>query len=79
MKKIGKEKSKKSLLILLILSLIFSCISCNNDEEKDGAGYSFTYTLHGNPKNLDPQLATDKSSLMIIKNMFSGLMRYDNE
>ncbi|MBE6841779.1 MAG: hypothetical protein E7510_02980 [Ruminococcus sp.] len=79
MKKIGKEKSKKSLLILLILSLIFSCISCNNDEEKDGAGYSFTYTLHGNPQNLDPQLATDKSSLMIIKNMFSGLMRYDNE
>ena len=72
MKKIGKEKSKKSLLILLILSLIFSCISCNNDEEEDGAGYSFTYTLHGNPQNLDPQLATDKSSLMIIKNMFSG-------
>lgn len=79
MKKFIKEKGKKFLMVLVTFISIFAFTGCNDDEEKDGAGYSFTYTLHGNPQNLDPQLATDKSSLMIIKNMFSGLMTIDNE
>jgi len=46
-----------------------SAAGCSKEED-DGSGYTFTYTLHGNPQNLDPQLATDRSSLMVIKNMF---------
>ena len=54
--------------------MTFAATGCGNDEEDDGSGYSFTCTLHENPQNLDPQLATDKSSLTVIKNMFTGLM-----
>lgn len=60
-------------MVLVTFISIFAFTGCNDDEEKDGAGYSFTYTLHGNPQNLDPQLATDKSSLMIIKICSQGL------
>ncbi len=68
---------KKIKFFPLVIAVVFSLISlcgCNDDDEFDGAGHSFTYTLYGNPQNLDPQLAEDRSSLMVIKNMFLGLM-----
>lgn len=68
---------KKIISLLLVLLLAIPLISCGQDEEDDGSGYSFTYTLYGNPKNLDPQLAVDKSSLMVIQNMFTGLVTFN--
>lgn len=70
---------KLSIFSLVFLLSVLSVITtgCGNDDEDDGAGYSFTCTLYENPRNLDPQLAVDKSSLMIIKNMFTGLMTFD--
>lgn len=54
---------------MLIVTL---AASCGND---DGAGYLFKYSLLGSPRNLDPQLATDTSSLVVIHNMYDGLLR----
>lgn len=50
-----------------------------NSKEDDGSGYLFRCSIEGNPENLDPQLAQDKSSLTVIANMFSGLMRYNEQ
>lgn len=44
-------------------------------EEDDGSGHTFKYDLIGNPQNLDPQLASDESSIMVIKNIMSGLVK----
>ncbi len=45
---------------------------CDDD---DGSDYAFSYSLTAEPKNLDPQVATDNNSLLVIKNTFEGLMR----
>jgi len=68
---------KKITSLILIMLLTVSLTACGQDEQDDGSGYSFTYTLYGNPKNLDPQLAEDKSSLMVIQNMFTGLVTFN--
>lgn len=52
-----------------------SFVSCSED---DGSDYIFKTVISENPKNLDPLLAEDKSSLMIIENCFEGLL-YRNE
>lgn len=65
------RRVKAFALVLLMLSVIFTA-SCGND---DGSGYLFKYSLLGSPKNLDPQLATDTSSLVVINNMYDGLLR----
>lgn len=46
--------------------------SCKED---DGSGHIFKMNIENNPGNLDPQLAEDKESLMIIRNMMEGLVR----
>jgi len=69
---------KKIILIAAAAAFTVSSAGCG-DEPDDGSGYSFTCCLYNNPQNLDPQLATDKSSLMIIENMFTGLMAYNSE
>ncbi|MDR0947377.1 MAG: ABC transporter substrate-binding protein [Ruminococcus sp.] len=55
--------------ILLILLLFVSC------SQSDGLGYTFKTDISDNPKNLDPQLATDIYSKNIIKNTFRGLLK----
>lgn len=65
------RRIKAFSLVLLILAVTFAS-SCGNE---DGAGYLFKYSLLGSPKNLDPQLATDTSSLVVIHNMYDGLLR----
>ena len=69
-------KLKKCAALILALFLTIPLVSCGDNDEDDGSGYSFRYTLYGNPKNLDPQLAEDRSSLMIIQNMFMGLVMF---
>lgn len=46
--------------------------SCKED---DGSGHIFKMNIENNPRNLDPQLAQDKESLMIIRNMMEGLVK----
>ena len=72
------NKIKSILLAVVVIASALSVSGCNDDYD-DGSDHSFTYTLYQNPQNLDPQLATDKSSLMIIENMFLGLMTHNSE
>lgn len=51
------------------------CVTaCGGD---DGSNYIFKYDISGNPTTIDPQSATDDSALMVIENVFEGLLRLD--
>ena len=43
----------------------------------DGTGHIFKIAIDSDPDCLDPQLAVDKNSVNIAKNLFAGLMDYD--
>ncbi len=58
-----------AVMILNILTIFTGC------EEDDGSGHTFKYNLSSNPQNLDPQLASDESSIMVIDNIMSGLVK----
>lgn len=51
--------------------------SCGNDDKGDGTGHMYDVSILGNPQSLDPQYATDSASNTIIKNLYSGLMSFD--
>ncbi len=58
------------ILVILIMTTLFS--SCSKD---DGSGYIFRTNIESNPQNLDPQMASDEASKMIIMNTYDGLVR----
>lgn len=58
-------------LFVFVTSLLTSC------KEDDGSGHIFKMNIENNPQNLDPQMAVDNESIMIITNMMEGLMRID--
>ena len=62
----------KCLSILIALCICISFSSCSKD---DGANFVFKYPIAENPKNLDPQLASDTASLQVVANMYECLMR----
>lgn len=43
----------------------------------DGTGHIFKIAIDSDPDCLDPQLAEDENSVRIAKNLFAGLMDYD--
>lgn len=43
----------------------------------DGTGYTFKVSLSDFPQTLDPQLAYDEASMAVARNMFVGLLKYD--
>lgn len=61
------------IMASFMLIAVFS--GCSED---DGSGYTFKMNLENNPQNLDPQLAEDVSSRIIISNMMDGLMKTDD-
>ncbi len=58
-----------AVMILNVPAIFTGC------EEDDGSGHTFKYNLSSNPQNLDPQLASDESSIMVIENIMSGLVK----
>lgn len=56
-------------LILFMMSVMSSC------KEDTGAGTTFKMNIENNPRNLDPQMAEDPESMMIITNMMEGLVK----
>lgn len=52
--------------------LCTSLTACGNED--DGSNGIFTVAISENPKNLDPQMATDQSSIFIIRNIYAPLM-----
>ena len=61
----------------IALSILLICTFFTGCEEDDGSGYTFRANLALNPQNLDPQLASDKSSKTVIVNMMEGLVKID--
>lgn len=59
-----------AFIFLLVIALVLP--SCSED---DGSGHIFRMNIESNPSNLDPQLAYDKESVMIITNMMEGLVK----
>lgn len=57
---------------LLTLVLMLLLCACGGGEET-----AFAYDIAQEPKNLDPQLATDSASLLVLQNTMEGLMSYD--
>lgn len=60
--------------LFLCLWVTFLLPSCKED---DGSGHIFKMNIENNPQNLDPQMAEDDESVMIITNMMEGLMKTD--
>lgn len=64
---------KKALSLLLCAVLIFSLSACNSTDD----AYIY-FTLNEPPQTLDPQIARTDAELMIVRNIFEGLLRKDN-
>lgn len=71
-----KKDISKIFLLFLLIALIIFLPACT---EKDGSGYLFRYSLLGDPKIIDPQIAEDVSSLVIIANTFDGLLKITDD
>ncbi len=71
-----KQRIPALFLCVFYILTLFMMTACS-DDRGSGAGYLFSYTLVGNPKSLDPQLAEDISSKTVIGNLFAGLYRLD--
>ncbi len=72
-----KNIGKKILLILLVISIIISSSACRNDTPHPEEEI-LSFTLGSDPLTLDPQIADDYSSYMLIANLFEGLVRLDS-
>lgn len=65
---------KLTALLLALIILPSPLASCKRD---DGTNKAISYSLTDEPKNLDPQMASDNNSLLVIRNIFEGLTRFD--
>ncbi len=60
--------------LLCPVVLLTGCQLPFQQEQGDGSGYLFTYTLTENPDSLDPQIAKNKAAFMVLHNMMQGLV-----
>lgn len=67
---------KKLLSLLLILSFTITISACSSEKNKP-ENQILKYNLPSEPKSLDPQIADDYSSNIILTNIFEGLTRLD--
>lgn len=70
-----KNLIRKICLVLLTVILIFST-ACKDDTPHP-ENEIISFTLSADPLTLDPQIADDYSSYMLITNLFEGLVRTD--
>lgn len=63
--------------IAFIFFILFVTVMLPSCKEDDGSGHIFKMNIENNPQNLDPQMAVDSESIMIITNMMEGLMKTD--
>ena len=62
------------LLLAILIGLLFS--GCQPDTEK---GKAFRFSLSAEPRQIDPQVATDRASVTVVAALFEGLTRLDEE
>lgn len=61
----------------LVLSLMLFMCGCSDDGGK--SELIIKYNIESEPITLDPQIANDSSSRLVILNIFEGLMRLDEK
>ena len=66
---------RRFLSVILAALMLLSLASCS----EDGTGRGFVYALDESPTTLDPQYVGDTSGLIVINNVFEGLVRLDSE
>ena len=64
------------LALILILILTLALPSCTRD---DGTGKVFAFPLDAAPEHLDPAIAQTPEELLVINNIFEGLVRQNAE
>ncbi len=67
---------KKAAALLLAAAVAFSFTACHMGKAKN-AGKTIHYHLAADPATLDPQIASDTPSLIVIRSLFEGLTRLD--
>ena len=66
-------KFKRIISLLLIVLILFSFAGCDHTDK----AYIY-FQLSEKPTTLDPQVASTDTELLIIRNVFEGLLRKDN-
>ncbi len=67
---------KKHTVALLTAMCLFMCALLSGCGD-DGSGGGFRFPLGGEPKQLDPQTASDTASVTVLAALFEGLTRLD--
>lgn len=71
-----KKWMKRAAALCLSLCLFVSAAGCGGDKTADAV---ITYGMEARPVTLDPQLASDETELLIVRNLFEGLFRLDKD
>lgn len=67
---------KKIAAVLLAVCMLFSTSACKKHGPRNG-DKQINYSLSGEPKTLDPQIAADADSVTVIDALYEGLARLD--
>ncbi|MBR5496207.1 MAG: peptide ABC transporter substrate-binding protein, partial [Oscillospiraceae bacterium] len=67
---------KRIVALLVALACVLSLTSCGKREYN---GQILRYNVLADAKNLDPQLASDNSSALVLSNIMEGLMTIDEQ
>lgn len=67
---------KKILASIVLISFVFGLSGCHS-KKNSPENQIIKYNLDSEPKSLDPQIANDYSSNILIMNLFEGLVRID--
>lgn len=64
-------------IVCSVLAICLCFCLCLTGCGDDGTGKGFRFPLSAEPRQLDPQVATDTASLTVISSLFEGLTRLD--
>lgn len=65
----------KKITALIIAAVV--CMVLPSCAEKEGDNFIFKYDIPDNPRTLDPQTATGRTSALLISNLYDGLLKID--
>ncbi len=68
------KNTKKFLSIFLVIILLFSLTGCS-----ESATSQLVFEVDSIPTTLDPQLVSTETEMLIVRNIFEGLMRFDSD
>ena len=65
-------------LCRVLAAVLLACLLLTGCKQKTGGG-AFGFTLTAEPRQIDPQVATDTASLSVIDAVYEGLARLDDD